>query len=204
MILTFLKRVKTVITEIDIENRRYDSKDRLVYSKIQIIEQGKADDKAFVIETDIHSYNLNDQINRMTRTIQEGTGITIERDIEDRTYDAKDRLKYSNIEVTETEIGTGITKIWTSTDIFDTPLHGLADGDVVRIDGVVNGLSSGKDYYVIKLNDNQFMLLEFQGGAMLDKLFGTKGHSAWLLPSFGVGGDRPYDFSLEVGYKIVW
>lgn len=53
-------------------------------------------------------------------------------------------------------------------------------------------------------NDNQFMLLEIQGGAMLDKLFGTKGHSAWLLPSFGVGGDRPYDFSIEVGYKIVW
>ncbi len=53
-------------------------------------------------------------------------------------------------------------------------------------------------------NDNAFMLLELQGGMMTDEYFGTKGHSAYLMPSFGVGSDRPYDFSLEVGYKIVW
>ena len=50
-------------------------------------------------------------------------------------------------------------------------------------------------------NDIEFMLLEIQGGMMIP---GTNGHSAWILPSFGVGEDRPYDFSLEVGYKIVW
>ncbi|MCP4395966.1 MAG: hypothetical protein GY801_01465 [bacterium] len=50
-------------------------------------------------------------------------------------------------------------------------------------------------------NDEQFMLIEIQGGMMVG---GSKGHSLWMLPSFGVGGDRPYDFSLEVGYKIVW
>jgi len=53
-------------------------------------------------------------------------------------------------------------------------------------------------------NDKEFMLLEFQGGMMMDKYFGTKGHSVYLMPSFGVGTDRPYDFSLEVAYKIVW
>jgi hypothetical protein len=44
------------------------------------------------------------------------------------------------------------------------------------------------------------MLLEIQTGMML----GRAGHSVWAMPSFGVGTDRPYDFSLEVGYKIVW
>jgi hypothetical protein len=53
-------------------------------------------------------------------------------------------------------------------------------------------------------NDKEFMLLELQAGMMLDKYFGTKGHSAWILPSFGVGHYRPYDFSIEVGYKIIW
>ena len=53
-------------------------------------------------------------------------------------------------------------------------------------------------------NDIEFMLLEIQAGMMTDKYFGTKGHSAYIMPSFGVGADRPYDFSLEVGYKIIW
>ena len=53
-------------------------------------------------------------------------------------------------------------------------------------------------------NNTQFMLLELQAGMMTDKYFGTKGHSAYIMPSFGVGSDRPYDFSLEVGYKIIW
>lgn len=46
----------------------------------------------------------------------------------------------------------------------------------------------------------QFMLLEFQAGMMV----GPAGHSMWAMPSFGVGNHRPYDFSLEIGYKIVW
>jgi hypothetical protein len=51
---------------------------------------------------------------------------------------------------------------------------------------------------------NYFAQIELQAGAMLDKLLGTKGHSVWVMPSFGVGADRPYDYSLEVGYKFVW
>jgi hypothetical protein len=53
-------------------------------------------------------------------------------------------------------------------------------------------------------NSSEYMLLEIQAGTMLDKYLGTKGHSTYILPSFGVGADRPYDFSVEVGYKIVW
>lgn len=48
--------------------------------------------------------------------------------------------------------------------------------------------------------NTEFMLLEIQAGMMLSRA----GHSIWAMPSFGVGNDRPYDFSLEVGYKIVW
>jgi hypothetical protein len=53
-------------------------------------------------------------------------------------------------------------------------------------------------------NNKEFMQLELQGGMMLDKLFGSKGHSVWVMPSFGIGSDSPYDYSLEVGYKYVW
>jgi len=48
--------------------------------------------------------------------------------------------------------------------------------------------------------NTEFMLLEIQAGMML----GRAGHSIWAMPSFGVGTHRPYDFSLEIGYKIVW
>lgn len=53
-------------------------------------------------------------------------------------------------------------------------------------------------------NSREFMLVELQGGMMLDKFVGSKGHSIWILPSFGVGSDSPYDFSFEVGYKYIW
>ena len=53
-------------------------------------------------------------------------------------------------------------------------------------------------------NSLEFMQVELQGGMMLDKLVGSKGHSVWAMPSFGIGADRPYDFSLEIGYKYVW
>ena len=52
--------------------------------------------------------------------------------------------------------------------------------------------------------DKEFTLLDFEVGAMLDQYLGTKGHSAYLRPSIGVGSDRPYDGSIEVGYKIIW
>jgi hypothetical protein len=54
---------------------------------------------------------------------------------------------------------------------------------------------------ILDYEDNtEFMLLEIQAGMMLDRA----GHSIWTMPSFGAGTDRPYDFSLEVGYKVVW
>ena len=53
-------------------------------------------------------------------------------------------------------------------------------------------------------NDREFMLVEVEVGTMLDDILSTKGHSVYVRPSVGIGNDRPYDFSLEAGYKIVW
>ena len=52
--------------------------------------------------------------------------------------------------------------------------------------------------------DKEFMIIDFEAGTMLDRHFGTKGHSAYLRPSVGFGDDRPTDGSIEVGYKVIW
>jgi hypothetical protein len=53
-------------------------------------------------------------------------------------------------------------------------------------------------------NNKEFIQLELQAGMMLDKWLGSKGNSIWAMPSFGIGTDSPYEYSLEVGYKYVW
>jgi hypothetical protein len=52
--------------------------------------------------------------------------------------------------------------------------------------------------------DKEFMLIDLEGGAMLDRILGTKGHSVYLRPSIGIGENRPTDGSLEIGYKVIW
>jgi hypothetical protein len=52
--------------------------------------------------------------------------------------------------------------------------------------------------------EKEFMLIDIEAGIMLDRYFGTKGHSAYIRPSIGIGGDRPTDGSIEAGYKIIW
>lgn len=53
-------------------------------------------------------------------------------------------------------------------------------------------------------SDTEFSLLDIEMGTMLDRVIGLKGHSVYVRPSAGLGADRPYDASVEVGYKIVW
>jgi hypothetical protein len=53
-------------------------------------------------------------------------------------------------------------------------------------------------------NEKEFMLIDFEAGTMLDRFLGTKGHSAYVRPSIGIGADRSTDGSIEVGYKIIW
>jgi hypothetical protein len=46
----------------------------------------------------------------------------------------------------------------------------------------------------------EYMLWEIQLGTMV----GSGGQSVHMMPSIGSGKDRPYDFSLELGWKTVW
>ena len=54
--------------------------------------------------------------------------------------------------------------------------------------------------------DRETFVLDTEAGTMLDAILGTKGHSIYVRPSVGLSGkrDRPYDVSIEGGYKIVW
>ena len=73
-------------------------------------------------------------------------------------------------------------------------------------------ISSSRQYWVLinprgvldYENETEFINIDCEVGTMLDRLLGTKGHSVWVRPALGVGSDRPHDFSVEVGYKIVW
>ena len=53
--------------------------------------------------------------------------------------------------------------------------------------------------------DVEFMILDLEVGTMLDRYFGTKGHSAYLRPSVGVGGDRQNHLvnSKRIGQSLV-
>jgi hypothetical protein len=58
---------------------------------------------------------------------------------------------------------------------------------------------------VIDYEESQeFVILDLEVGTMLDKYLNTKGHSAYVRPSLSIGVDRPSDYSIEVGYKIIW
>jgi len=52
--------------------------------------------------------------------------------------------------------------------------------------------------------NKEYSIIDLEVGMMLDKHFGTSGHSAYLRPSFGIGSDSPLDNSIELGYKVVF
>ena len=49
-------------------------------------------------------------------------------------------------------------------------------------------------------NQKEWGQLDMEIGTMLK----TQGHSIYARPSVGIGSDRLYDYSLEMGYKIIW
>ncbi len=56
-------------------------------------------------------------------------------------------------------------------------------------------------------NNNELAVIDFEFGTMMNKLLSSeayKGHSAYIRPGIGIGGDRSMDYSIEFGYKIVW
>ncbi len=48
-------------------------------------------------------------------------------------------------------------------------------------------------------NDREFGLIEAEAGQMM---FG--GLSSYLRPGVGIGADRPVDWNVEVGFKVIW
>jgi hypothetical protein len=52
--------------------------------------------------------------------------------------------------------------------------------------------------------NGEFLLVDVELGTMLDPYLGTKGFSTYLRPGFVIGGDRPNDYSVEVGFKFIW
>jgi len=48
-------------------------------------------------------------------------------------------------------------------------------------------------------NDKEFGLIEFEYGRIM---FG--GLSSYLRPSIGIGSDKPDDWSMEFGFKVIW
>jgi hypothetical protein len=52
-------------------------------------------------------------------------------------------------------------------------------------------------------NDVEFAIIDLEFGVMMSKWTDLKGHSFYIRPSFGVGNDRPVDYSIEAGYKII-
>ena len=52
--------------------------------------------------------------------------------------------------------------------------------------------------------NREFMIVDLEWGWMMSKWKPEmKGHSFYVRPSFGVGVNRPTDYSIELGYKIV-
>ena len=88
---------------------------------------------------------------------------------------------------------------------------GRSKTDQILID--LNYLRMGKDkqswfftdpqIVIDNENDVEFAIVDFEYGWMMSKWTDLKGHSFYVRPSVGVGADRPTDYSLELGYKIV-
>ena len=53
-------------------------------------------------------------------------------------------------------------------------------------------------------NNDEYAFIDIEFGWMMAKWFPEmKGHSFYVRPSFTVGADRPSDYGIELGYKIV-
>jgi len=89
---------------------------------------------------------------------------------------------------------------------------GRADVDQILID--LNFLMMGTSKKIWFFTDPQIVIdnetnktycvCDFEFGVMMTKWFeDLKGHSAYVRPSIGIGGDRATDGSVELGYKIV-
>ncbi len=88
---------------------------------------------------------------------------------------------------------------------------GRSDTDQILID--LNYLLMAKDKQSWFFTDPQividnetnkeFAIVDLEFGFMMSKWTNLKGHSFYIRPSIGVGGDRATDGAVEIGYKMV-
>ena len=52
--------------------------------------------------------------------------------------------------------------------------------------------------------NTEYIVLDFEFGAMMSKWTDLEGQSVYVRPSLGIGSDRPVEGSVEVGYKFVF
>ena len=57
--------------------------------------------------------------------------------------------------------------------------------------------SSDPQIVIDNENDEEFAIVDLEFGWIM------KGHSFYVRPMLGVGADRPADYSVEIGYKVV-
>ncbi len=78
-----------------------------------------------------------------------------------------------------------------------------ADIDVIDL-GMGNPLDGAPQIVIDNELDEEFCVCDFEYGWMMTKWKpDLKGHSFYIRPSIGVGADRPTDYAVEIGYKIV-
>ena len=90
--------------------------------------------------------------------------------------------------------------------------RGRAETEAVAIDINYLAMSENKTRWLFvnpqilldQENDQEYAFFDIEFGWMMAKWFPElKGHSVYVRPSFTIGGDRPSDYALEFGYKIV-
>ena len=89
---------------------------------------------------------------------------------------------------------------------------GRAEVDQILIDLNFLMMGTSKQYWFFtdpqivfdNETDKEFVIVDLEFGVMMTMWYkDLKGHSVYVRPSFVVGGDRPTDGSIELGYKIV-
>ena len=89
---------------------------------------------------------------------------------------------------------------------------GRSEVEAIAIDINYLAMSENKTRYLFvnpqilldQENDQDYAIFDIEFGWMMAKWFpDLKGHSFYVRPSFTVGADRPADYAIELGYKIV-
>ena len=186
-----------VTTEVDADNRLYSQAGILIHSKINITDSSRT--SAYSVETNVDTtdpsaINTLGQITKMTVITVDDGKTTIEKDNASRAFDAKGRLIWSDVTMTETT-STSITPLsWDVTgDQITSNAHSLTNGDAVVISGtaLTGGLKANTTYYVEVTGVNTFKLhkMSDRSDAAVDIAAGTTGLTYRWANKYNVNSD---------------